>query len=542
MSKENNKFKTSEVEVVGNVSIAALPPDKIELGADAAEAHARNQHHFATDHLLTNLKGRTISGAFITAAAQGTQFVLSLASIMVLARLLTPKDFGLFAMVTAVMGYLRVFKDAGLSTATVQREGITHAQVSNLFWINVAISGVISLILAAGSPIIAWFYREPRLVAISLVLSSTFFLSGLTIQHTALLNRQMRFKAVAFIQVGSLLTGVAVGIVMAWLNYNYWALVFSNLITVAAAVPLTWFAIPWRPRAPSRHSGIRSLLSFGANMATGGFIYSLAKGADGLLIGRFYGANSIGLYSRASALLNRPMGQFLATISSVFVPTLSRVQTQPERYRRVFLQTYEAMALVSFLGTGLLLALARPLTLVVLGPKWEQAAAIFAGFTIAALYIPLGDASTWLFASQGRGKDWLFASSLVSLITVASFVAGLPFGPAGVAIVYSAAGLLVGLPVLFYFAGRQGPVTTADLWMGIFRYLPLWAVVCGASWLMRLLFANSAPLVQLVICAPVGLVAGLILIWVQTPMRRVALGLVDILRELKSRRASSATR
>jgi PST family polysaccharide transporter len=541
MSKEHNKFKASEVEVLGNASVPALTPDKIELGVDAAKGHARNQHHFATDHLLTNLKGRTISGAFITSAAQGTQFVLSLASIMVLARLLTPKDFGLFAMVTAVMGYLRVFKDAGLSTATVQREGITHAQVSNLFWINVAISGLISLILAAGSPIIAWFYREPRLVAISLVLSSTFFLSGLTIQHTALLNRQMRFKAVAFIQVGSLLTGVVVGIVMAWLNYNYWALVFSNLITVAAAVPLTWFAIPWRPQAPSRHSGIRSLLSFGANMATGGFIYSLARGADGLLIGRFYGANSIGLYSRASALLNRPMDQFLATISSVFVPTLSRVQTQPERYRRVFLQTYETIALVSFLGTGLLLALARPLTLVVLGPKWEQAAVIFAGFTIAALYVPLADASTWLFASQGRGKDWLFASSLVSLITVASFVAGLPFGPAGVAIVYSAAGLLVGLPVLYYFAGRQGPVTTADLWLGIFRYLPLWAVVCGATWLMRLLFANSAPLVQLVICAPVGLVAGLILIWVLTPMRRVALGVVDILKEFKSRRVSSNT-
>jgi PST family polysaccharide transporter len=529
MSKEHNKFKASEVEVLGNASVPALTPDKIELGVDAAKGHARNQHHFATDHLLTNLKGRTISGAFITSAAQGTQFVLSLASIMVLARLLTPKDFGLFAMVTAVMGYLRVFKDAGLSTATVQREGITHAQVSNLFWINVAISGLISLILAAGSPIIAWFYREPRLVAISLVLSSTFFLSGLTIQHTALLNRQMRFKAVAFIQVGSLLTGVVVGIVMAWLNYNYWALVFSNLITVAAAVPLTWFAIPWRPQAPSRHSGIRSLLSFGANMATGGFIYSLARGADGLLIGRFYGANSIGLYSRASALLNRPMDQFLATISSVFVPTLSRVQTQPERYRRVFLQTYETIAL------------ARPLTLVVLGPKWEQAAVIFAGFTIAALYVPLADASTWLFASQGRGKDWLFASSLVSLITVASFVAGLPFGPAGVAIVYSAAGLLVGLPVLYYFAGRQGPVTTADLWLGIFRYLPLWAVVCGATWLMRLLFANSAPLVQLVICAPVGLVAGLILIWVLTPMRRVALGVVDILKEFKSRRVSSNT-
>jgi PST family polysaccharide transporter len=194
------------------------------------------------------------------------------------------------------------------------------------------------------------------------------------------------------------------------------------------------------------------------------------------------------------------------------------------------------MALISFLSGGLSFALARPLTLVVLGPKWEQAAIIFAGLTVAAFLTPLSAASTWLFASQGRGKDWLFSSSLVSLITVASFVVGLPLGPAGVAIVYSVAGLLVGLPVLYYFAGREGPVTTADLWNGFFRYLPLWAVVCGATWMMRLLFANSAPLLQVVICAPVGVIAGVVLIFILAPMRRVALGLIGILRELRARR------
>jgi O-antigen/teichoic acid export membrane protein len=498
-----------------------------------------DERHLATDHLLPDLKGRTISGAFITIAAQGAQFVLSLASIMVLARLLTPADFGLFAMVTTVIGYLRVFKDAGLSTATVQRDGITNAQVSNLFWINVGISGAISLILAACSSIVAWFYREPRLVPITLILSITFLLSGLTIQHTALLNRQMRFKAVAFIQVGSMLIGVVVGIGMALLGYSYWALVYGNLATVAAAVPLTWLAIPWRPRAPSRRSGIRPLVSFGVNLTTGGFIYALARGADTMLVGRFYGPDSVGLYTRAAALLNRPMEQFLSPMNSVFVPVLSRIQAQPERYRRTFLQVYEAMALVSFLSTGLLFALSRQLTLVVLGPKWEHAAVIFAGFTIAALCMPPATASTWLFASQGRGKDWLVTSSLMSGVALTSFIVGLPFGPAGVAIVYSAAGLLVGLPLLYHLAGRQGPVTTPDLWMGILRYLPLWAVVCGTTWLMRILVANSAPLVQLVICTPVGLIAGLILIWVLTPMRRTALHLVGILKELAPPRASS---
>ena len=130
-----------------------------------------NEKHLSTDHLLGDLKGRTISGTFITIASQGTQFLLNLAFIMALARLLSPKDFGLYAMVTTVTGFLWMFQDAGLSTATVQRQEITHAQVSNLFWVNVGVGGVTTLVVAALAPVVAWFYREPRLVGITLVLS-----------------------------------------------------------------------------------------------------------------------------------------------------------------------------------------------------------------------------------------------------------------------------------------------------------------------------------------------------------------------------------
>src|SRR5436190_2247327 len=255
------------------------------------EATAPNEKHLSTGHLLDNLKGRTISSGLITIAAQGIKFALNLASIMVLARLLTPRD---------------------------------------------------------------------------------------------LLNRQMRFTALAFIQIASMLTGVIIGIGMAWLGYRYWALVFSNVVTIAVTVPLTWCAIPWRPQLPSRGTGTKSLVRFGTSMAGGGYIYALAKGTDSMLVGRFYGADSIGLYSRAAALLNRPLEQFLYPISSVFIPALSRVQTQPERYRRTFLQVHESMALVSFLFTGLLFALSHPLTLVVLGPKWEKAAIIFVAFAVVA--------------------------------------------------------------------------------------------------------------------------------------------------------------
>jgi O-antigen/teichoic acid export membrane protein len=527
----NNRSSVTNGE---DVSISVTRPERTE-GDRPRKAIDPGEKHLCTDHLLDDLKGRTISGTFITIASQGTQFLLNLASIMVLARLLPPKDFGLYAMVTTVTGFLWMFQDAGLSTATVQRQQITHAQVSNLFWVNVGLGGVTTLLVAALAPVVAWFYREPRLVGITLVLSVTFLLASSAVQHIALLNRQMRFRVIAMISIVSPLAGYLTGVGMALMGYGYWALIGAAVTQAAVKLVLAWLISGWRPKLPSRNTQTWHMLTFGAHITAGSLLYSLARGVDNLLIGRFFGAAAVGLYSRASILLIRPLEQFTIPINAVLIPALSRVQTEPERYRRTFLRVYEALALISFLSTGLLLPLARPLTLVVLGPKWEQAAPIFAGFSIAALCIPLGGASTWLFQTQGRGKDWLFASLLGSCIIVASFVAGLPFGPAGMAISYSVTALFIGVPTLYYFAGREGPVTTADLWGGFFRYLPLWIVVCGVTWLVHLLFVNSAPLVQLIICAPVGLLAGALLICLVPSMRRVAFSLVDVLLELKSR-------
>jgi O-antigen/teichoic acid export membrane protein len=499
-----------------------------------------SEQHFATNHLLTNLRQRTISSGFVTATAQGAQFFLNLAYIMALARLLVPQDFGLVAMVTTVMGFLRIFQDAGLSTATVQRQEITHAQVSNLFWVNVTVGGVITLLVAALAPAVAWFYREPRLIGITLVLSVTFLLASSAVQHVALLNRQMRFKVIAVIDVVSMLAGYLTGIGMALWKYGYWALVFANVVQVAIKLVLTWSISRWRPRSPSRNTQTRHLLSFGANITAGSLMYSLARGADNLLIGRFFGAAAVGLYSRGSALLVRPLEQFILPINAVLIPTLSRIQEQHDRYRRTFLQVFEAIALMSFLFTGLLLALSYPLTLAVLGPKWEAAAVIFAGFTMAALAYPLTTASTWLFASQGRGKDWVLTSSIVSSVTLCSFLVGLPFGPAGVAISYSAACVLIELPFVYCIAGRQGPVSRKDLWIGSLRHLPVWGIVCGAAWLARTFVLDVNPWTQLLLCGPVALLAGAAYIGVSTPSRRVAVNLFSIMRDLKNGWTASA--
>lgn len=463
-------------------------------------------------------------------AAQGAKFVLNLCYTMIMARLLAPAEFGVVAMVMTVAVLVNVFAD-GLSTVTLQRENITHAQVSNLFWINVVASGVLGLTFAVSAPVLAWFYNEPRVRGVALALSVTFPLTGFTAQHLALMSRQMRFTAKAGIEVASLAAGSIAGVCMAFLKYGYWSLVGAAIVTSASNVALTWSSSRWRPQLLKRGSGTGVLIGFGANLSVGNFIYAIARSSDGLFVGHFFGSSAAGLYSRASVLLMRPLEQFLRPIDAVLEPALSRLQSQPERYRRTFLQVYGAIVLIAFLFTGVSLALARPLIMVALGPKWVGADAIFAGLTLVTLFLPLAKASEWLFTSQGRGRDALKARLSQSVLCVLAFLIGLPHGPAGIAFSFSLSCLVIQLPILNYLAGRSGPVHTMDLWVGFFRHLPVWLVVFTVTRLTRLSLSHSAPIVQVTVCGLAGLLVGVGFIFLFGPTRRTALTIFNALRE-----------
>jgi hypothetical protein len=161
-----------------------------------------SDRHFRTEHLKADIKGRAARGGALTVASQGVKFVVQMGATVVLARLLTPADYGLIGMVAVVIGFVSIFKDMGLSAATIQKEEITPAQISTLFWVNVAVSAAVMLVTAALAPVIAWFYKEPRLALITVGYAAGFITGGLTVQHEALLRRQMRFAALAVLEIG----------------------------------------------------------------------------------------------------------------------------------------------------------------------------------------------------------------------------------------------------------------------------------------------------------------------------------------------------
>lgn len=469
---------------------------------------ATESEHLRTDHLLQNLGTRAVSGGFMTAGAQLARFVVNLSAAAVLARLLNPQEFGLVGMVLGVTGLLGVFKELGLSTATVQRQVITQQQVSNLFWINVGISGTLSAVTLVLAPLVAWFYRDSRVAGIMMMLSLDFVLTGSTVQHQALLTRQMRFKALAIIDVASIVIGFGTACLLAWLGFGYWALVAQQLAVAATTLVFTWVISGWRPGLPTRNSGVRPLVSFGAHLTVADVIGRFTVNSDSILIGRFFGAVPLGFYSRANVLLARPLQQVLTPVSSVIIPVLSRLQSDPQRYRRTFMRAYETLALITFPLAAMCLVLAKPMVLFVLGPKWSGVIPLFSAFALVAVSLPLSIVPGWLFTSQGRGRDQFHTYSLAGAVTVGSYLVGLCWGPLGVILALAAAGLLIRMPILYHMAGRHGHVRSSDLWNGFFTHLPSWGTVYLATLAARSLVPHSMPIVQLLVCGPLGLGTG----------------------------------
>ena len=382
--------------------------------------------------------------------SQGSNYFIKTASTIVLARLLVPSDFGIIAMVTAITGFAAIFSDIGLSMATIQKEDISHEQISTLFWVNVAGGALITILVAALAPIIAWFYGEPRLTMITLAMSIMFFIGGLTVQHQALLKRQMRFTALGSIQVLSVSVGVCVAIASALMGVGYWSLVMMQVSSTLTSLISVWLICDWRPGGPVRRAGVRSLLLFGGNISLFDVVNYFARNLDNILIGRVWGAGPLGFYSKAYGLLMLPLRQINLPLASVAIPALSALFDDHTKYQSYYLKLISLITLISTPLVGFCIICSNDLILLVLGPQWSASGKIFSVLGISALIQPLYYTQGWLHISAGRSDRYLRWGLIGSPLIVLAFLIGLPYGPIGVATAYSIVTWLILAPCLWY--------------------------------------------------------------------------------------------
>ena len=454
----------------------------------------------STEHLRADLTRRSVHGGFLTITSQGVQFLFSTISAIVLARLLIPADFGLVAMVTAITGLAQGFADFGLSEATIQREDITQEQVSKLFWINVSIGLALTLATAGIAPFLAWVYKEPRLRLLTLVVSPTFLIGGLRVQHDALLRRQMRFAALSIRDVTSCAIGVLTGVTMAWRGAGYWAIVAVTLAANFTLTTLSWAMVRWIPGLPRRGAGVRPLIGFGTRVALSYVIWNLNRSADAVLIGWHWGAGPLGLYSRAYNVLMLPVRQLSAPARSVAVPAFSRTQNDPERLARYYLRTMNLILWISTPVFGFLFVVAEPVIVLTLGAKWRGAAPVFQILAISVLcQLPL-ESVGWLLVSRGESDRLLNLLMVISPIIIGSFLAGLPFGINGVAL--SGSLVLLGIvPPLLNFVFRGTQLTLQRLARAIFWPISLSLAGALAAKCALYAFVPSGLVEQLVVTA-----------------------------------------
>lgn len=484
---------------------------------------AREKHRFfRTDHLTANLARRAARGGATTLLSQGLKFVISTAATVVLARLLTPHDYGLIGMVAIIVNFVTMFQYLGLSTATIRWVELDHRQVSALFWLNLALSGTAALATLAAAPAIAWFYKEPVLVNVTLGYAAIIFLNGLSIQHDALLYRQMRFTAVALIDLIALTAGLTAAVAAAWKGAGYWALVINQLTVSLVRTVELWIACRWRPGPPARDAGVGSIIAFGKNLTGFSVMDFFARNLDRALLGKFWGAQQLGLYTKAYQVLLVPLDQIIAPMTAVAVPALSRLNTAPERYRSAYLQILEKVAMLTMPLVTFMIASSDWIILLLLGPQWAGSARIFMLLGIAAMVQPTAMTVHWLFPTQGRAREMFHWGVIGGSIAVLSIIAGLPWGAVGVATSYALADLCVSTPLLFWYAGRRGHVRTADFYRTVMPSVCASVCVLAALLIARPWLENYSLVARLALAFAITC-AGSLLVLATLPAGRAAI-------------------
>lgn len=451
------------------------------------------------DHLAPQLKSRTVRGAAAIAASQIVRFSTRIVTIAILARLLSPNDFGLYAMVTTIVGLMSTIKDMGLTSAVVQRAEITNQEASNLFWLNVLFGAALGIGLVLLSPAASKFFQDERLILVCTMLAVIFLIDALGTQHQAILRRRMEFNNLLIIEVTALTLGAVVAITLGFVLKSYWALVAIPLSNSFIMCMALWCRLRWRPSLPKLNVSIRPYITFGGHVMAVNVLNYLFRNLDNILIGRYLGAISLGIYSNAYALLMMPLNQINGPISSVALPALSRLLDNHHEYRKYYCRGLSFVVTVGMPIVSFVYADAENIVQLVLGSQWNSVVEIFRALGPAAFIGTFSVATSWVYLSTGRVTRLLIAGLVNSTITAIAFSIGIKNGILGVAAALSISMMLTRLPsILFCYRGT--PIALLDFIRSVWR--PALASVSAGILLVNikhLLELNSLLIVQVAI-------------------------------------------
>jgi O-antigen/teichoic acid export membrane protein len=445
---------------------------------------------FDSRALKEGLGGRSARGGLATLGGQGARALLQMAATVILARLLAPSDYGLIGMVSVVTGFALLFRDAGLSIPTIQLPEISREEVSALFWVSIAASVMLTIVVLACAPLVAAIYRQPELTGITAALSASLLLSGVSIQHEALLRRHMRFVELGLSRVAAQAASLVVTVSAALMGASYWSLVYGQLTSAAVASALAFYYCPWVPGRWQRGVGIRRHLAIGGDVTGFKVVNYFAENSDYILIGRFIGSGPLGLYTRAYQLFRLPMTQVTSPLMAVALPALSALRETPRRYTAYFRRVLSLLSLVAVPLSAYCILEGDFIVRLLLGEQWLAVIPAFRVLAVGGLVQTVASTRGLVLLSSGMSRKYLQLGVVASVVRVLGVVCGLSFGIVGVAAGTSVAILAFFVPSLYYFMRGTGIVPT-DYFRALGLPLAYAASACAAGILPKVLFAQE---------------------------------------------------
>ena len=352
---------------------------------------------------------------------------------VVLARLLSPGQFGTVAMLALFTGLAAAFVDSGFSSALIQRQDITRRDESTVFWFNLGVAALVGAALWASGPLIAGFYNNPLLTPLAAAFGVNLAISALGSVQNALLIKRLDFRTGFKIGIVSVVGSSVIAIAMAAKGFGVWALVAQVLSTTALSTIMVWVWSPWRPEFAFSAASLRRLFAYGGYILAAGLLNQVCTQLNTLVIGKLYSAPALGQYSRADTTQQVPMGMVTGLVMRVGFATFAAAAADVERLRRGFRQMLSSVVLVNtpvMLGIA---ATAKPLVLVVFGEKWRPAIALLQVLCLGGLLAPFSLINLELLMALGRSKELLRLRIVQQTLTVALLLATAPFGIVAIA-------------------------------------------------------------------------------------------------------------
>lgn len=438
-----------------------------------------------TEDEREGLRHRVAGGVRWKLLSQGVGQLSRTVVGIILARMLTPEEFGLAAMALVFTGLTTIFTDLSLGAALVQRPRITERDRSTVFWTSVAASVVVATIWVGISPLVGDFFSTPGVTPLFAATAASALLWGVAGTQIALLTRALDFRSLELREIGATLVGGIAAVALAAGGAGAWAIVGQNLVIAAVSAALVWRLSSWRPRFTYSRASLRTLGSFGGKTLLARLLSYANLTGDNLLIGRFLGSASLGIYSIAYSVMFLPASRIAAPIQQVLFPAFARMQHDHVALRRTWIRGTQLVAAVNaaaFLG---MVVVAPDFVPVVLGEKWIAAVPVLQLLSLAGVAQSVQTLNWSVLQAVGASGRLLRFMTFSTAVTVSAFVVGLHWGVVGVAGFYALARVIVGVVYAWTTCRRIG-LPQLDYARGIARIARLAFPMAVLSYLVRI--------------------------------------------------------